>query len=172
MNKKTNSIKIINIIFYIVIVVLILFFLQTRIRNFIKEKNLTNKEIAFSKIVDINDNEYNLLNSDILIIFVFWASWCTPCILEIPVLNDIHKDMSDRVLLFAINIEDNINIVKNTIVKYNISYPVILDKDNNFSSFFKVSSIPTIIFIKNKKIIKVKYGYSQFLKNEIHKILK
>jgi len=93
--EKKNKFKFIDIIFYVVLGILIIFLLQGRIRNFILAKQLIGKEINFSSIKDINNEEYSL-QTDKVVALVFWASWCNPCILEIPVLNDIYKNMNDK----------------------------------------------------------------------------
>ncbi|HOJ64550.1 MAG TPA: TlpA disulfide reductase family protein [Spirochaetota bacterium] len=166
--EKKNKFKFIDIIFYVVLGILIIFLLQGRIRNFILAKQLIGKEINFSSIKDINNEEYSL-QTDKVVALVFWASWCNPCILEIPVLNDIYKNMNDKVLILAINFTEDTATINAAIKKSNILYPVVEDKEGFFSSFFKVRSIPTVVLIKNKKIVKIKYGYSPFLKDDIKK---
>lgn len=165
-----KKIKFIDIIFYIVLGILLVFLLQRQIRNFIIDHGIKGKEINFSKIKDIQGNEYDL-TIEKPVLLVFWASWCSPCVMEIPVINDIYKEIGEKNLILGINVNEDIESIRNSINKHNILYPVVEDSSGYFSSYFKITSIPTIILIKNKKVVIIKHGYSPFLKSEIKKVL-
>jgi thioredoxin len=48
-----------------------------------------------------------LLNSDKLVLIDFYADWCAPCKKMKPYLDEISKDMADRVVVIRINADDN-----------------------------------------------------------------
>ena len=48
-----------------------------------------------------------LLNSDKLVLIDFYADWCAPCKKMKPYLEEISKDMADKVVLIRINADDN-----------------------------------------------------------------
>jgi len=53
-----------------------------------------------------------LLNSDKLVLIDFYADWCAPCKKMKPYLEEIAKDMTDKVVLVRINADDNQAICK------------------------------------------------------------
>jgi len=53
-----------------------------------------------------------LLNSDKLVLIDFYADWCAPCKKMKPYLDEISKDMADKVVVIRINADDNQTLCK------------------------------------------------------------
>lgn len=71
------------------------------------------------------------LNSNKLTVVDFWAEWCGPCRAVGPVVEDLAKEYDGKVNIGKLNVDEN----PNTCQKYNIT------------------SIPTLLFIKNGKVV-------------------
>lgn len=77
-----------------------------------------------------NNFENEVLNSDKPVLIDFWASWCGPCRMVSPVIDEI-AEISDGVYKVGkINVDDQAGL----------------------ASKFGVMSIPTLIVVKNGKI--------------------
>ncbi|MBP7553038.1 MAG: TlpA family protein disulfide reductase [Spirochaetes bacterium] len=166
-----KKIKFYNIIFYIILIILIYFFVKNKIPHYISDSKLKNSpEINFS-IEDINGVVYDSVEyKDKNLILVFWASWCAPCKMEIPIINSIYKDYQDQLTVVSVNSLEKKAVVLKAIEELKITYPVVLDEKGKINTEFKVNSLPTIYFIKNAKVVKVSRGFSVFLKSEVKKI--
>jgi thiol-disulfide isomerase/thioredoxin len=85
---------------------------------------------------------------------VFWASWCNPCIKEIPLLKTIQKKYSVKGLhLVSISIDENKDQWQKAILRENISWPqfiVPVEKKEYIQTLFNFVSIPLVIFTDNK----------------------
>lgn len=77
--------------------------------------------------VATNTNFDGLLQDDKLIVVDFWATWCGPCRMLTPILDDIEQEFSDKI----------------TVVKCNV------DDARDIAERFRIMSIPTLIFFKN-----------------------
>lgn len=87
----------------------------------------------------------------------FWATWCTPCILEIPSLNRLKNKMAGLPFeLISINYAEDKNTILDFMKEVNVEFPVLLDKNGDFAKKYKVIVYPsTFVIDKNGKI---RYG--------------
>jgi thiol-disulfide isomerase/thioredoxin len=80
-----------------------------------------------------------------LIILNFWATWCTYCEQEMPLLNEIHQQEGIKVV--AIDVGEDAETVQAYIDRYGYDLDFYLDENNELASMFGVSAFPTSIFI-------------------------
>jgi len=87
----------------------------------------------------------------------FWATWCPPCQKEMPEIEKFyeHYNASGLVVL-SINAtsQDNIDNVKETIQKNQLTFPVLLDESGQVAWQYKLNGLPTSFFINSQGIIR------------------
>ena len=108
----------------------------------------------------------------------FWASWCGPCRQEMPLLDQMHKRYSSLgFTLLGVNVEANTEDAERWLVETPVSFPVLFDKESKVSELYKVSAMPSTVFIDRKGNIRYLHrGYkpgdeSEYL-NQIRALLK
>lgn len=79
----------------------------------------------------------------------FWASWCTSCIQEIPLLEELKKKNPD-VTFIAINAGDSQKKIKKFLKKTGFSYTVLMDKSKKVSKGMGILSLPQTIVVDEK----------------------
>lgn len=82
--------------------------------------------------ININKNNFQneVLNSDKTVLLDFWASWCAPCRMVVPIVEEIadeHRDIK--------------------VGKINV------DEEPELANKFSIMSIPTLVVMKNGKIV-------------------
>jgi thiol-disulfide isomerase/thioredoxin len=107
----------------------------------------------------------------------FWASWCGPCRISLPALNDLRSQFSpDDVRFVAISIdvvaEDALDFLK----RYPVDYPVLLDSGGNIAREFAVNGMPAGFYIDREGNVRgVHVGFSrgeeQVVAAELHRLL-
>ncbi len=84
----------------------------------------------------------------------FWATWCRPCVFEMPYLQQIYEEWSGRgLVLLTINIGESPPRIKEFLEAYNLSLPVLLDTKKNVARKYNITGIPTTFFIDKDGII-------------------
>ena len=89
------------------------------------------------------------------VVINFWASWCGPCKQEMPDLEQIHQQYKDKVAFYGINLTklDKIPDVETAVKKFGVTYPILMDPDDEVSRIYQAYSIPTTYAIDANGII-------------------
>ena len=101
-----------------------------------------------AEMVITKDNfEAEVLNSDKPVLIDFWASWCGPCMMLSPIIEEIANEYDGKVVVGKANVDEQMDLAVS----------------------FGIEVIPTLLFFKNGEIVKKTTGVLE--KAEIEKIL-
>lgn len=99
------------------------------------------------EIVLTKDNfESEVINSDKPVMVDFWATWCGPCRMIAPIVEQIANE-NDNIKVGKVNVDEQMELA----IKY------------------KIDAIPAILFFKNGELVKKSVGFSE--KNELLQII-
>lgn len=93
----------------------------------------------------INDMNFHneVTNSDVPVVVDFWATWCGPCKMLSPVMEEVSEELNGKAKFVKVNVDEN---------------PVAANE-------YRIASIPTVMIFKNGKQINSLVGFRP--KNEI-----
>lgn len=102
------------------------------------------------KILKLTDKNFQHQTKNKLVLVDFWASWCAPCRMMAPVLNEVADELSGNSQIGKVNIEE---------------YQSLAQK-------FQVRNIPTLILLKNGTEVNRFVGIKnkEFLLQQINKV--
>ncbi len=93
--------------------------------------------------------------SEPVVVLNFWATWCGPCVAEIPELNEFHKE-NPSVGMVGISIDDGFNTaaLKVQSKKVGITYTVLHDMSSKVASAYGISGVPVTFVLDEKREIR------------------
>jgi len=135
------------------------------------------------KLSDLNDKAYALADfRDRVVILDFWATWCGPCKLAMPLVNKVYLEYRDKGLeVFGINLEgrDKNDLVKQFIEKAGYQFTILQGgmMGVGLDQPYGVTGIPTTFVVDKQGIIRYRHiGYrenlDQLLAKEVEELIK
>ena len=117
--------------------------------------NITDLYLNF---IDLNNKRHTLKShkGEVLLIN-FWATWCPPCVKELPSLNRLQEKINNKNFnILAVNIGEETNTVKKFLSKMDIKFPVLTDPHAESVEPWKLIAFPSSFVIDKHGIIR--YG--------------
>lgn len=81
-------------------------------------------------IIELNNDNKHLIENDDLMLLWFTATWCGPCKMLTPVMDQINSEYSKSLSIIKVDVDNN----------------------SELCTKYSIRSVPTILFIKNKEI--------------------
>lgn len=112
---------------------------------------------------DLNGEQVSL--SDFkgkVVILDFWATWCPPCVIEIPHFIELYEKYKDQgFAMVGISLDHGgVGVVESFVRKYQINYPILMADGQVVKAYGNITSIPTTFVIDRQGNIRRMYiGY-------------
>ena len=81
----------------------------------------------------------------------FWATWCPPCIEEMPAMEKLHQELQkDGLVILAVNFQEGPDRVKEFVAKHNLTFTALLDRDGKVSELYQAWALPVTVIINKR----------------------
>ncbi len=138
------------------------------------------KEMPGVSLKGVDNKSYNVkcdfTQQDKLYVFVFWATWCAPCIQELDAISQSYaewgKELNMEVIAVSLDDTRTQSRVKPMIKGKNWTYNVLLDPNQDLKRALGIANPPYTVVVKNKKVVYVHNGYSQGAEKDLYNTLK
>lgn len=106
-----------------------------------------------NKILEITTENFEaeVLNSDVPVLVDFWATWCGPCKMVSPLIDELADDFDGRAKVGKVNVDEQMALAEK----------------------FKIMTIPTVIVFKNGEVAEKSVGarakadFAQMIENNL-----
>ncbi|MBD8035890.1 MULTISPECIES: redoxin domain-containing protein [Solibacillus] len=84
----------------------------------------------------------------------FWATYCPPCEREMPAFEAAYATLqAQNIELFAVNVEEPTKLVNRYLAQFNLSFPILLDRNGELKEVYEILTLPTTLFVKDGKVV-------------------
>jgi tetratricopeptide (TPR) repeat protein/outer membrane lipoprotein-sorting protein len=115
------------------------------------------------KLRDLDGEDFQLAGlKGQVVLLDFWATWCGPCRMAMPVLNSLFKQFKKQdVVIIGIDVDEDAQTVRNFIHQNHYEYPILLPPHGDaVIANYSAHALPTMVLIdKNGVIADYKVGY-------------
>ena len=104
-----------------------------------------------SKYIELKEENFESVVNEGVSLVDFWAPWCGPCIMIAPIIDELATDFDGKAKICKVNSDEETNLALN----------------------FGIRSIPTILFMKDGKVVDTIIGATskQSLADKINSLL-
>ncbi len=92
-----------------------------------------------------------------VVIVNLWASWCPPCLAEMPALQRLYEANRERGLeILAVNttFQDSVGAAQEFVQQHALTFPVPLDRSGDVARLYQLRALPSTFFIDRRGVIR------------------
>lgn len=90
-----------------------------------------------------------------MLVLNFWATWCAPCVDEIPSLNQFEKQFAKSgVVVVAVSVDTNAQKYKDFLSRIPVSFQTARDPNANISAQYGTFQYPESYIIKDGRVVR------------------
>jgi thiol-disulfide isomerase/thioredoxin len=180
MNKKHWLIDI-SLVFIIIVMAVFVYLELSRTLNFMRQRSDSPPTTANDTLVEIDEtpssvdvvlNESSQKDKESLkwislegeplslsdfdglpLLVNLWATWCPPCLAEMPLIQDYADQYQDQLVVLAINAGEDEAVVRDFVMQQNLKLTFVLDPTNSAAKYFRVYGFPTTLFFDEDGVL-------------------
>lgn len=139
-----------------------------------ERETANNPEASFDlKLRDVKGNLISLSDFKGKVIFInFWATWCPPCVAEMPSINKLYEQVGNEVVFVMISMDDNFEKAVSFRKRKDYGLPV-YQTAGPIPAMYRSRAIPaTYVIDAHGKLVFSHKGMANYNSNEFKKFLK
>jgi thiol-disulfide isomerase/thioredoxin len=107
------------------------------------------------KLMDLHGQEVSLDQfKGRVVLLDFWATWCGPCRMTMPLVDRLQKEYSSSLVLLAVNLQDNKEEVEDFVYKLGLNSQVLLDEKGSVGQTYGAAAIPMEVLIDKQGVVR------------------
>lgn len=110
---------------------------------------IANRAATNFELIDISGKEIHLTDKRGKVILLnFWASWCAPCVKEIPSMNRLAESFdSNKFEIVSVNFKESPDVIAAFFKKVQVDFPVLIDLEGKVANQYEIFAFPSSFII-------------------------
>ena len=112
---------------------------------------LSTLEAYANSFTDLKDQSFEVRGPAVV---NFWATWCSPCLKEMPDLDQVYQSLGpENLIVLAVSMGESRERVRKFLKKRNYSFPVMTDPEMEITRLYGVRNIPITYLVDPSGVI-------------------
>jgi tetratricopeptide (TPR) repeat protein len=126
------------------------------------------------KVTALNNEEVSLEKyKGKIVLLDFWATWCSPCIAEMPSVKAMYKKYNkDGFIIIGVSLDDDYLVLQDYLRKEAIPWPQYFDETGRIAQLYRVKGIPYTVLIDQDGIVRAIGLRGGSLSNKVGELIK
>ena len=95
-----------------------------------------------------------------IVVLNLWATWCAPCIQELPSLLDLHKQMPDLAIV-GVAMDQSDDVYRRFLTDHHVEITTVRDADGRINQLYGTAQIPETYIIDKNGVLRRKFVSAQ-----------
>ena len=91
------------------------------------------------------------------VVLNFWATWCPPCVEEMPSLVKMQSDLKDHVVVLAVSVDEDERTYHSFLKKYNVDLVTVRDPQQKSNELYGTFKFPETYIIDRQGVVQRKF---------------
>jgi thiol-disulfide isomerase/thioredoxin len=87
------------------------------------------------------------------VVLNFWATWCAPCVEEMPALQALADEMAAQAVVLGINLREDSNTIRAFAAEHRVRFPLLLNPDDATVLAYTVVGLPQTVLIDPSGVV-------------------
>jgi len=92
-----------------------------------------------------------------VVVLNFWATWCPPCVEEMPSLAQMQSNLKDRVVVLAVSVDDDERSYRTFLKKNNVDLLTVRDPQQKSNELYGTFKFPETYIIDRQGVVQRKF---------------
>jgi len=92
-----------------------------------------------------------------IVVLNFWATWCPPCVEEMPSLVKMQSELNDRVVVLAVSVDDDERSYRTFLKKNNVDLLTVRDPQQKSNELYGTFKFPETYIIDRNGVVQRKF---------------
>lgn len=115
------------------------------------EVNALAPPIIGTSITNNPINTYQLRGKPVIV--NFWATWCGPCRVEMPILEEIYETNAENIAIIAVNLGESPSTVTRWVNEQGFTYEILIDSNMQIEALYNLLAPPSTYIISPEGVI-------------------